>query len=154
MGRNDNSNGFFFSRSLANSPAWRGLNGTAMVVYMDLLMRCQMQQVKTTSGKARQWVIKNNGELAYPYREAAKRGIHSNTFTRALDALVEHGLVDITYQGNGRCKGDFSKYAISERWKRYGRPDFEPARRAKDLRSNHAGFQPGNGFSSKRRRQA
>jgi len=53
---------------------------------------------------------------------------------RALDELVEKGFIDITHSGSGGIKGDKSLYAISDRWKDYGKSNFKPMKRQKDSR--------------------
>ena len=83
----------------------------------------------------------NNGQITFTYAEAVKYGFPRPTFRRAIDKLVNVGLIDITYQGqgglvsdNGEILGESSLYAISERWEDYGTKDFIEKPRKKDDR--------------------
>ena len=80
-------------------------------------------------------VILNNGELQYSYREALGRGITKPAFVRAIDTLIDHGLLDIARPGSGGKQRDVSLYGISERWRKWGSPEFDPGKpRVKDTR--------------------
>jgi len=82
------------------------------------------------------WIIRNNGEIVYPYSEAKKKGIGPREFRNSIDELIEKGFLDITHQGSGGRSGDMTKYFIDDRWKDYGTPAFRPAKhpRKKDTR--------------------
>jgi hypothetical protein len=98
--------------------------------------------------------IVNNGELVFTYNEARERyGIHAQQFASALDVLLELGFLDIAYAGSG-TKKDVSLYALSDRWRLYGTPDFVPAKRAE--RSSRIGFKKGNrlGRSCRRKKKS
>ncbi len=94
-----------------------------------------MERVKR-SKRSDDWIIKNNGEIVYPYSEAEKKGIGRREFRNAIDELLEKGFLDITHQGSGGRSGDMTKYCIDVRWKDYGTPSFRSAKnpRAKDTR--------------------
>ena len=64
-----------------------------------------------------------------------------STFCRSISQLVEFGFIDITHHGGGLLK-DCSKYAVSERWREYGKEGFIKNSRRKDTRK--LGFQPGD----------
>lgn len=135
-------------RTFLQSEAFRSLNGTAKNVFFDFRMKCQLQKIKGTSGRKDEWLISNNGKIEYTYSEAEKKGIARATFMRSIDALLEKGLIDIAYQGQGGRKGDKSLYAISNRWEMYGTDKFEQATRPKDLRGGR-GFKPGKNHWTK-----
>ncbi len=63
-------------------------------------------------------MVTNNGKIVFTYDEAIEKcGINSNdTFTKAIDKLVEVGFIDISHQGGSN---DESLYAISDRWMKY-----------------------------------
>jgi len=94
-----------------------------------------MEPVKKAK-RSEEWVIKNNGEIVYPYSEAEHKGIGRREFRNAIDELIEKGFIDIVHQGSGGRSGDMTKYFLSDRWKGYGTPSFRPARnpRRKDTR--------------------
>jgi hypothetical protein len=127
-------------RELLKSKAFRELNGTAKNVYFDFRMKCRVKGMKR-SGRKKEHVILNNGQLEYCYSEAETKGITRPSFVTALDALVRRGFIDIEKQGEGGRKGDKSLYAISERWRKWGTDEFEYAERRKDLRQ-------GRGFAA------
>jgi len=119
-------------RELLRSNAYFSLTGKASQVLMMFLAKRQM--AKVPAGKRKVWEISNNGEIVFPYSEAEKFGISAPTFTRALDQLLDRGFLDITFQGTGIC-GVATKYAISDRWKAFGSPDFERKKRSPRLLS-------------------
>ena len=133
-------------RDLLKSKVFRQLNGTAKTVYFDFLMKCRVKGRTPKEGRKKVRDILNNGEIEYCYSEAEnERGIPRTTFMRVIDALVKHGFIDIEHSGNGGKKGDKNKYAISDRWEKWGTDAFVPAVRPKDIRSGR-GFKPGNTF--------
>lgn len=121
-------------RELLKSKAFRTLGGTAKTVYFDLLMKCKLSKLKTPEGRKKEWIITNNGEIEYCYSEAEKKGIARPKFVKAIDQLIENGLIDIVHLGMGGHKGDKSKYSISERWRAWGTENFINKKRPKDTR--------------------
>ena len=69
-------------------------------------------------------MIENNGELSFTYQEAGWRGMNAKRFSRALKDLHRLGFIDITRLGRG-VKGEYTKYAISNRWEKYDTADWE-----------------------------
>ena len=106
-----------------------------MLVYFDFLRKRQMEPVKRAK-RSDEWVIKNNGEIVYPYSEAEHKGIGRREFRNAIDELMEKGFLDIAHQGSGGRSGDMTRYFLDNRWKEYSTPAFRPARnpRRKDTR--------------------
>ena len=94
-----------------------------------------MEKVKNRKRSA-EWVIRNNGDIVYPYLEAEKKGIGRREFRNAIDELIEKGFIDITHQGSGGRARDMTTYFIDDRWKDYGTAMFRPASnpRKKDSR--------------------
>ena len=95
-----------------------------------------MEQVKR-SKRSEDWIIRNNGEIVYPYSEAVRKEIGRREFRNAIDELIEKGFLDITHQGSGGHSSDMTKYFIDDRWQDYGTPSFRPAKnpRRKDSRT-------------------
>jgi len=120
----------FWERDLLESRAWLDLGGVAPQVYS--LFRCRVQVVregKPGRGQQRRspYRIANNGRLVFSYQEALhKYGFTSPRFRRALEELVEKGFLDVAHAGGG-TEGDATLYAISDRWRSYGTPDFKAA---------------------------
>jgi hypothetical protein len=86
-----------------------------------------MEKIKRTR-RSDDWIIKNNGEIVYPYSEAEKRGIGRREFRNSIDELIGKGLLDITHQGCGGSSRDMTKYYIDNRWEDYGTSLFRPAK--------------------------
>ena len=125
-------------RNLINSSAFLELPGTAAKVLLWFLARRKYARL----GKKRSNSIHiNNGEIVFPYAEAEKRFAMTRTrFRKSIDNLIQFGFIDINHHGGGMVK-DVTTYFISERWEKYGQPDFEQRKRIKDTR--------GLGFTAK-----
>jgi len=118
-------------RALFQSRAWLSLSGVAPQVY--LLLAGRVRKEKPTR-HAKQWRVLNNGKLEFTYLEAEhKYGISSPRFTRAISQLVEHGFIDINHSGGGLGR-DRSLYALVERWRQWGAPEFKTMERPKGRR--------------------
>ncbi|MEE9532020.1 MAG: hypothetical protein V3W52_13570 [Syntrophobacteria bacterium] len=89
----------------------------------QLLVLLRFQQKITWSGRGNRMVY-HCDDLAFTYAEAEYLGISRSTFHRSLKALVEKGFIDIEHQG-GAYGRDYSRYALSNRWKKYGTEKFE-----------------------------
>jgi hypothetical protein len=133
----------YLEPALLKSSAFRLLGGTAKNVYFDFLMKCRVKGMKVRGNPKKEYVILNDGKIEYCYSEAERNGINRASFRNALDDLMENGLIDISHSGSGGAKGDKSLYAISDRWRKYGTPDFVPVVRPRDTRQGR-GFQQGN----------
>jgi len=116
----------WFDKDLLRSSAFRSLKKWSIIVYLDFLRRRQMEPVKRAK-RSDDWIIKNNGEIVYPYSEAERKGVGRREFRDAIDELMEKGFLDIAHQGSGGRSGDMTKYFIDDRWKQYGTPAFRPA---------------------------
>ena len=122
-----------FDRGMINSKSFRSLSKNGLHVLCQFLARRKMEN-QGRSGKEK-WVITNNGEIEFPYREAVKMfNISDRTFTRTIDELIEKGFISIAEHGNGTGGGRRTMYSIDERWKRWGKPDFEIKKREKAYR--------------------
>jgi hypothetical protein len=113
--------------AVIESEAFKKLSGKAAVIC--LIRFHQKAYRKHTSSKKRgmkNLVITNNGEIIFTYSEARELGIKSSeTFNRVIRELVEDkGFIDIAELGNWYEKRP-TKFAICERWKRYGTDDYE-----------------------------
>lgn len=125
----------WFDKDLLRSSAFRSLKRWSIIVYLDFLRKRQMEPVKRAK-RSNDWVIRNNGEIVYPYSEAEHKGIGRREFRNAIDELMGKGFLDITHQGSGGRSGDMTKYFIDDRWKDFGTPLFRPSKnpRNKDCR--------------------
>lgn len=145
MGRKEQH--VWVERNLLRSIAFCSLKNSSAIVFFHFLMKRIMGKSERKRGR-KQWVITNNGRITFTYSEAQKNlGYTKPRFNRALKELVKNGLIDIKHPG-GSFAGDSNEFAISDRWRDYGTPDFEKKTMPKDTRE-------GRGFSviHKRERQ-
>lgn len=141
-----------FEKRLLKSKAYRSLRTpTSYFVFGIFMTKRQMTQVGR-SGK-RLWVITNNGEIKFTYKEAKEKyGVSYGAFRQAIDELRDKGFIDVAESGAGLYKSA-NLYSISDRWKLYGTPEYEkPKPRPKG--PINKGFQKGNqyGLNAKRRK--
>jgi len=124
------SDGMFIPRRMHRNPAFQKLTANSILVLLEFLFRRQLVKV----GRKNKWITKNNGEIIFTYAEAwAKFKMCRSTFCRSISQLVELGFIDVAHHGGGMMK-EASKYAISERWKTYGKKEFLKKSRPKDTR--------------------
>lgn len=65
-------------------------------------------------------------EFSFSYSEAKRYGFAPATFSKAIQALVAHGLIDPIDKGGLRSNGkSLNKFSLSQRWKDYGKPEFK-----------------------------
>ena len=122
---------FWLDRKLPKSKAFLSLKRISLQVLIIFHTKCQMAEIKRSGQK--EWMIKNNGEIEFTYLEAERKyGLSKRQFTTALDHLVEKGFIDVSHAG-AAFRGDKSKYALSDRWRKYGTDEFEVVERKKDL---------------------
>lgn len=133
------SKGGYVEWELPFSAAYRGLSSHAKDVLWWFWSRRRME--KDHKGN---YHATNNGELVYTYAQAKRNGIPQPAFTRAIDNLIERGFLDITASGAGQFKVT-TLYALSDRWRKFGKPDFVSSKRLKRRQwSKRAGFQAGH----------
>ena len=136
------AHGAYIETELFLSLAYRELTKQEMRIYFHFLLKRQFgSQKQGKPGKRTGKIIVNNGQITFSYAEAEKLGYPRATFRRAIDKLVNVGLIDITRQGQGghvgeggRITGESSLYAIRERWMDYGTDRFKKRSRKKDTR--------------------
>jgi hypothetical protein len=133
--------GAYIERELIGSKAFQKLTKAEMNIYFVFLLKRKFGKRKGKAGTGPNKIITNNGEITFSYAEAEKYGFPRPTFRRAIDKLIEVGLIDLTHQGEGGCvgpdgkvRGECSLYAINERWEDYGTDDFKKQVRKKDKR--------------------
>ena len=117
------SHGVFYTRELLESEAYRELTGTQINVLNIFYLKRQLLNSKTARRLKIRLdsadMVRNNGQIIFTYKEAENLGIKRATFTRSIDKLFLVGFIDIAEQGDNSP----SKYAISDRWRKYGTMD-------------------------------
>lgn len=102
---------------------------------LKTLMRC-LQKRKWQ--KVRRGIIYTDDGFTFPYAEAEALRIAKNTqHWKNLRKLVEIGFLEVVHQGGWYQKHerekDYSVYKYSERWRKYGTPEFERVEKPKSL---------------------
>jgi hypothetical protein len=130
----------FVSRSLITSKAFLSLKtAAACQVTLIFLNKCKWEKVQGKTAKRKApYFLANQGKIQFSYKEAKQKyGMSSGKFTRAIDEVVENGLIDIAKSGLGLHK-DVTLYAISDRWLKFGTDEFVIQKRPK--REQQFGF--------------
>jgi len=133
--------GIYIEAELLDAKAFQELTRRDLDVYFLFLRKRQVKNLGQGQGKRREKVVLNNGQIIFPYREAEEAlRMKPGSFTRCLDHLIELGFIEIARPG-GFCAGanEPALYTISERWRKYGKPDFKETPRKK--KSVRVGFQ-------------
>jgi hypothetical protein len=110
------------SYELIHSEAYKALNyAPALKVLNWFHEKIKVSVNKKRRGKDR--YIVDDGDISFPYREAKVRGLSNQQYSKALRELHKVGFVDIKKPGSS-LKGDWTLYAMSDRWKDFGRTSF------------------------------
>ena len=115
----------WIDKDLLRSDAFRSLKGKSWIVYLDFLRKRQWQKTKHKC-RSGSYVITNNGEITYSYKEAERKGASKDQFRNAIDELQTKGLIDIKEYGSGGHDRKQTKYIIDDRWTKYGKTNFLP----------------------------
>ncbi len=132
--------------NIIESRAFEDLKGKwSLVALIRFHQKAHRKKPKGRGKKAfHQYEITNNGEIVFTYAEAKELGIRSSqTFSKVLKELVEEkGFIDVVEPGAWYSR-EPTKFSISERWKRYGTPDYKRVELPRRL-PDSAGFQKKN----------
>ena len=130
--------GTYLEGKLIASKAWLSLqNVTAVQVYCILtsqIVKLKANGKKARKGRKQEYVCPNERNLKFTYKQAKDiYGIGQTRFTRAIDDLIKHGLLDIVKPGNAATR-ELTVYGLSRRWVNYGPDNFQSASREKAKR--------------------
>jgi hypothetical protein len=98
-------------KEMMNSKMWEKLNNYSVRAYLEI---------------AKKYNGNNERNLSYTYQEAEKY-MDRRTFKKAIDELVELGLIDIIRSGGLHRVCNI--YALSKRWQLYDTSNFVPGQR-------------------------
>ena len=117
--RTENSLYARITRDMVNSPAWQALNVYEQVLYLHFKLK---------------WNLKPGGEkdISFTYEEGLKL-MSKRVFTRSIDKLIEVGLIDLNVHRPYSLLCNI--YGLSDRWHKYGTPDFIEKARPKRKRN-------------------
>ena len=126
----------YVERDLIKSEAFRKLTGQSRLVLF--LFYLKLKKRKTRRKGKEQWLILNNDELQFTFKEAKEKyGLSKGQFERALDQLYAFGFIEVTLVGNAARRLP-TLYGVRENWREYGKPEFVQRERPKD--SKRIGF--------------
>ena len=96
---------------LIDSKAWKSLNSHSVQIYIEI---------------KRKFNGRNGNNLSFTYSEAEQL-MARNTFSKAINDLVAHGIIDVVRSGGlyRQC----NIFALSDRWKEYEKKNFDPEKR-------------------------
>lgn len=119
------SAGVYLESELLDSVALKELGKWEWKVYLRFLQKRIISKPKWNKNRSAEKIVVNNGEIIFTYGEAEKMGIAKREFRNSIDGLIKLGFIDINKQGSGGWQRDATTYFISERWKRWGTPNFQ-----------------------------
>jgi len=102
------------------------------------LMRCYQKRKWDDSRGRKKKPAYLNEPFIFPYNEMKDLwGIRTTQHWKNMNRLIEVGFLDLEHQGgwfqkNERTK-DFSRYTLSERWRKYGTPEFKKVEKERSL---------------------
>ncbi len=111
----------YLSWKILDSDAFKMLSAKGIQVLLRFLQKRTWAEIKVKRQKKR---VYNDKGLSFTYGEAQELGIGTSQFHVILKRLIELGFIDMEHQGGGLAR-DYSRYALSERWCNYGKPDFK-----------------------------
>jgi len=137
--RTSGLNIFNMPTAILNSLAYESLTyGPALKVLCWFHLKKRMEKVGG-SRKRPLYECTNNGKISFPYEEANARGLSVQQFSHSLKLLQAFGFIDITHIGKA-ARGEYTLYALSERWRDFGTPNFNRTEFPQQTRS-HAALQ-------------
>lgn len=130
-------NSIWIEPEIFYSEAYQVVSSSASAI--NTLLRCLQKRKWETrkAGKKRKIIFIDDG-FTFPYAEAVGLGISGKTMHwKNLKKLVEVGFLDMVHQGGWYRKhektSDYSVYKFSERWRKYGTPEFVKVEKEKVL---------------------
>jgi len=106
---------------IPDSDAFKELSAKGIQVLLRFLQKRTWANLKV---KKKKKIIYDNNGLSFTYAEAQELGISKSQFLEILKRLIELGFIDMEHQGGGLAR-DYSRFALSERYRDYGKPDFK-----------------------------
>lgn len=132
-----NKRAVWFEADLLESEAFRSISksGSTIVTLMKCLQKRKWEKLKV---KGKPQYIPTEDGFIFPYAEAADLKIAKKTqHWKNIIKLIEVGFIDMVHQGGWYRKhervSDYSVYKYSERWRKYGTPEFVSVEKTKVL---------------------
>ena len=129
LNKHRNKRDVWIEADLFNSSAFRSISnsGSTIITLMKCFQKCRWKLVKISNRK-KQREYTDDGFI-FPYAEAADLKIAKKTqHWKNMSRLMEVGFIDLVHQGGWYRKhekvSDYSVYKYSQRWRKYGTPEF------------------------------
>jgi len=119
------------SWEVLESEAFMSLSATGIRALIRFLQKRTWSKARRTKK-----LVFDNGGLSFTYAEAEIMRISTSQFHTVLKKLIEVGFIDVEHQG-GIHKNDYSRYALSERWRSYGTNTFQSVVKKRVLWKGH-----------------
>ena len=128
-------NQIWIESAMFYSEAFHCLSKSAILTLMRCLQKRKWETMKIRGKRKNEYT---NDGFTFPYAEAAGLKIAGATQQwKNMSKLVEVGFLDMVHQGGWYQKHerekDYSVYKLSERWRKYGTPEFVPVQKTKVL---------------------
>jgi len=124
---------------LLHSKAYRAMDyGPAIKLLNWFYEKVRLKVDKKKRGGKR-FVLIDGEDISFSYAEGERRGLSHHQFSKALQELHRFGFIDQKRPGS-RLKGDWTAYAISERWREFGIPSFKEIPWRKSVLWRNFGF--------------
>lgn len=119
------------------SDAFNCLSASGIKTLMRCLQKRKWENIKVRGKSKKQNIYCNEGFI-FPYAEAAALKIARDTqHSKNMKKLVEVGFLEVVHQGGWYQKHerekDYSVYRYSDRWRKYGTPEFVMVEKPKVL---------------------
>lgn len=119
------------------SAAFKSLarSGSALCTFMRCVQKIKRDKIKVNGKKK---YIPSDRGFIFPYAESAALGIAGKTqHWKNIKKLIEVGFLDLVHQGGWyrryESTSDYNVYKYSERWRKYGTPEFVNVEKQKVL---------------------
>jgi len=147
------SNRMYIDTRMPKSKAFLALKNASSIQILMIFFTKRRSAKNPPSQRAKhgKYRFTNLNELEFTYLEAKRYGFTSARFKRGIDELLDKGFLEIVDTGMGLHKVK-TIYELSERWLKYGTPEFKKPKRPQPMQYN-MGFQKGNDLWKRRKKK-
>ena len=117
---------------MCNTPAWNALNRSQRYLYFEFKKRYVPKYINKVL------VSDNANNISIPASEAKKLYSDLRTFRADVDRLIECGFINLIEGGWTTRTANI--YGFSDRWQKYGQPDYEVPAQVKRPKRMKAAF--------------
>ena len=100
------SHGVYLESKLFDSEAYKSLTKAQMRIFYEFMLKRRFGKQGKGKKKKTGAIVMNNKQITFTYAEAERLGYPRQTFKLGIDKLIEVGLIDLCYQGQGGFVSD------------------------------------------------